>query len=65
MNVPFQLAEPSLDDKFLSMADEAGLKALKGHRFVGGMRASIYNAMPVEGVQALVDFMSEFERTHG
>lgn len=65
MNVPFQLADPSLDDKFLKLADEAGLKALKGHRFVGGMRASIYNAMPVEGVQALVDFMSEFERNHG
>jgi len=61
MNVPFQLAKPELDGKFLQLADEAGLKALKGHRAVGGMRASIYNAMPVEGVQALVDFMKEFE----
>lgn len=61
MNVPFQLANPDLDDTFLSLADDAGLKALKGHRAVGGMRASIYNAMPLEGVQALVEFMKEFE----
>ncbi|WED23010.1 3-phosphoserine/phosphohydroxythreonine transaminase [Vibrio sp. JC009] len=61
MNVPFQLAKPELDAKFLELADKAGLKALKGHRAVGGMRASIYNAMPVEGVAALVDFMREFE----
>ena len=65
MNVPFQLANPDLDKTFLRLADEAGLKALKGHRFVGGMRASIYNAMPVEGVQALVDFMTDFERQYG
>lgn len=65
MNVPFQLADPSLDERFLSEAEQQGLLALKGHRFVGGMRASIYNAMPIEGVQALVDFMAEFERTHG
>ncbi|USD64145.1 3-phosphoserine/phosphohydroxythreonine transaminase [Vibrio sp. SCSIO 43136] len=61
MNVPFQLAKPELDAEFLALADKAGLKALKGHRAVGGMRASIYNAMPLEGVQALVDFMKEFE----
>ncbi|NLS11369.1 3-phosphoserine/phosphohydroxythreonine transaminase [Vibrio sp. SM6] len=62
MNVPFQLAKPELDALFLEQADAAGLKALKGHRVVGGMRASIYNAMPLEGVQALVDFMRQFER---
>ncbi|WP_413284389.1 3-phosphoserine/phosphohydroxythreonine transaminase [Vibrio sp. MA40-2] len=61
MNVPFQLDKPELDSKFLQLADAAGLKALKGHRAVGGMRASIYNAMPLEGVQALVDFMQKFE----
>ncbi|MCQ1057702.1 3-phosphoserine/phosphohydroxythreonine transaminase [Photobacterium sp. ZSDE20] len=61
MNVPFQLKKPELDGLFLEQADAAGLKALKGHRAVGGMRASIYNAMPLEGVQALVDFMKKFE----
>lgn len=61
MNVPFQLAKPELDSLFLEQASERGLVALKGHRAVGGMRASIYNAMPLEGVQALVDFMKEFE----
>ncbi|MGF1904329.1 3-phosphoserine/phosphohydroxythreonine transaminase [Aliivibrio logei] len=61
MNVPFQLANSDLDAQFLTLADDAGLKALKGHRVVGGMRASIYNAMPLEGVQALVDFMKAFE----
>ncbi|MGV2987142.1 3-phosphoserine/phosphohydroxythreonine transaminase [Vibrio sp. E150_011] len=61
MNVPFQLAKPELDDTFLALAEERGLRALKGHRAVGGMRASIYNAMPIEGVQALVDLMKEFE----
>jgi phosphoserine aminotransferase len=61
MNVPFQLVKPELDGLFLELADKAGLKALKGHRAVGGMRASIYNAMPLEGVQALVDFMAKFE----
>lgn len=64
MNVPFQLANPELDTKFLELADEAGLKALKGHRVVGGMRASIYNAMPLEGVEALVQFMKEFEEKY-
>lgn len=62
MNVPFQLKNPELDGLFLELADAAGLKALKGHRAVGGMRASIYNAMPIEGVQALVDFMKQFEQ---
>ena len=62
MNVPFQLKNPELDALFLEQADTAGLKALKGHRAVGGMRASIYNAMPIEGVQALVDFMKQFEQ---
>ncbi|MFC1503164.1 3-phosphoserine/phosphohydroxythreonine transaminase [Pseudomonadota bacterium] len=64
MNVPFQLKNPELDGKFLEQADAAGLKALQGHRVVGGMRASIYNAMPIEGVQALVDFMQQFEQTN-
>jgi len=61
MNVPFQLAKPELDELFLQQAEARGLVALKGHRAVGGMRASMYNAMPLEGVQALVDFMREFE----
>ncbi|UXI02241.1 3-phosphoserine/phosphohydroxythreonine transaminase [Photobacterium sp. TY1-4] len=65
MNVPFQLKNPALDVTFLELAEAAGLKALKGHRAVGGMRASIYNAMPLEGVQALVDFMAQFEQQHG
>lgn len=64
MNVPFQLAKPELDGTFLELADAKGLKALKGHRAVGGMRASIYNAMSLEGVQALVDFMREFEQQY-
>ncbi|QQR99402.1 MAG: 3-phosphoserine/phosphohydroxythreonine transaminase [Austwickia sp.] len=63
MNVPFILANPDLDGDFLAQAQAAGLTNLKGHRSVGGMRASIYNAMPMEGVQALIDFMKEFERT--
>ncbi|MDR1824730.1 MAG: 3-phosphoserine/phosphohydroxythreonine transaminase [Bifidobacteriaceae bacterium] len=61
MNVPFTLANPGLDADFIAQAAEAGLTNLKGHRSVGGMRASIYNAMPMEGVQALIDFMAEFE----
>ncbi len=65
MNVPFSLVNPNLDKIFLSEAAERGLVQLKGHRLVGGMRASIYNAMPVAGVQALVDFMRDFERRHG
>ena len=65
MNVPFRLADESLDDAFLKGAQARGMVQLKGHRSVGGMRASIYNAMPVEGVQALVDYMTEFEAEHG
>ncbi|RUO77634.1 3-phosphoserine/phosphohydroxythreonine transaminase [Idiomarina seosinensis] len=62
MNVPFQLADDSLDQKFLQEAAAAGLIGLKGHRFVGGMRASLYNAMPIAGVQTLIDFMDQFQR---
>ncbi len=65
MNVPFTLAKPELDKTFLGEAEAAGLKNLAGHRSVGGMRASLYNAMPQQGVDALVDFMREFERRHG
>jgi phosphoserine aminotransferase len=65
MNVPFTLADAALDAVFLEQAGQAGLLNLKGHRSVGGMRASIYNAMPESGVAALVDFMGEFERVHG
>lgn len=65
MNVPFQLADPKLDELFLQQAEMAGLKALQGHRAVGGMRASIYNAMPRAGVEALVQFMAEFEKRNG
>jgi len=65
MNVTFELADPALDAVFLQQADAAGLKNLKGHRVRGGMRASLYNAMPLEGVQALCEFMREFRRTHG
>ena len=64
MNVPFTLARPELDGEFLKLAKQEGLMNLKGHRSVGGIRASIYNAMPEQGVQALVDFMAEFERTN-
>jgi phosphoserine aminotransferase len=65
MNVPFTLARPELDPTFITEAKAAGLVSLEGHRSVGGMRASIYNAMPLEGVQALVAFMKEFQRRHG
>lgn len=65
MNVPFQLARAELDDTFLQEAAAEGLIALKGHRFVGGMRASMYNAMPYDGAKALVDFMTRFARRHG
>jgi len=64
MNVPFFLSDESRNDAFLAGAREAGLLQLKGHKSVGGMRASIYNAMPLEGVQALVSYMREFERSH-
>ncbi len=65
MNVPFTLPSPDLDEAFLKAAKQHGLLQLKGHRSVGGMRASIYNAMPIEGVRTLVEFMREFARTHG
>jgi phosphoserine aminotransferase len=65
MNIPFRLHDPALDEAFLKGAKEAGMVQLKGHRAVGGMRASIYNAMPVEGVRALVSYMKDFERRHG
>ena len=65
MNVPFTLADPELDSVFLEESKEEDLTTLKGHRSVGGMRASIYNAMPEEGVNNLIAFMAEFERRHG
>jgi len=65
MNVPFKLKDESLDAEFLKGAEARGMLQLKGHRSVGGMRASIYNAMPIEGVQALVAYMKEFEARHG
>ncbi len=64
MNIPFILAKPELDAEFLAQAEKAGLMNLKGHRSVGGMRASIYNAVPEAAVQALVEFMAEFEKNN-
>jgi phosphoserine aminotransferase len=61
MNVPFVTGSEELDNKFVKEAEKAGFVNIKGHRIVGGMRASIYNAMPVEGIKALVDFMKKFE----
>jgi phosphoserine aminotransferase len=65
MNVPFTLRDSKHDAAFLAQAEARGLSQLKGHRSVGGMRASIYNAMPVEGVQRLVAYMRDFEKKHG
>jgi len=65
MNIPFTLARPDLEGRFLEEARTHGLANLEGHRSVGGMRASLYNAMPMTGVEALVEFMNEFERRHG
>ena len=65
MNVPFKLKDESLDDVFLKEAEHVGLTNLKGHRSVGGMRASIYNGVPPEAVYALLDFMKEFEAKYG
>ena len=65
MNIPFTLHDAKLDEEFLKGASKAGMVQLKGHRSVGGMRASIYNAFPEAGVDALVDFMKDFERRHG
>ncbi len=65
MNVPFTLADSKLDEPFLKGAKELQMVELKGHRSVGGMRASMYNAMPLEGVQRLVEYLREFEARHG
>jgi len=65
MNVPFTLRDAKLDEEFLKGASKAGMVQLKGHRSVGGMRASIYNAMPIEGLQRLVEYMRDFEKKHG
>ena len=65
MNVTFRLKTEELDSLFVKEATAAGLDGLKGHRSAGGIRASIYNAFPEEGVDALIAFMREFERTHG
>lgn len=65
MNVPFSLPDAELEERFLAQAAGAGLVGLKGHRSLGGMRASLYNAMPLEGVRVLTDFMREFARRHG
>ena len=65
MNVVFKLSSKELDSEFVNQAKNEGLATLKGHRSVGGVRASIYNAMPVEGVQALAEFMRRFVETHG
>ena len=64
MNVPFNISNDSLNDSFLSDAMKNGLFELKGHRSVGGFRASIYNAMPIEGVRVLIDFMKDFQRKY-
>jgi phosphoserine aminotransferase len=65
MNVPFRVTDPDLEADFLAGAAKNDLVELKGHRSVGGMRASLYNAMPIEGVQALVDYMADFAATKG
>ncbi|AVQ00095.1 3-phosphoserine/phosphohydroxythreonine transaminase [Ahniella affigens] len=65
MNVPFRSPNETLDEKFVKESEAAGLLALKGHRSVGGMRASIYNAMPIEGVEALISFMQDFAAKNG
>ena len=64
MNVTFRTGDRDLDAQFAKEAAAAGLSNLKGHRLVGGMRASLYNAMPIEGVKALIDFMARFEKEH-
>lgn len=64
-NVPFVLADAALEKTFLSLADQSGLKGLKGHESVGGMRASLYNAVSLSAVEALSDFMKDFARVHG
>ncbi|HPZ49211.1 MAG TPA: 3-phosphoserine/phosphohydroxythreonine transaminase, partial [Propionibacteriaceae bacterium] len=64
MNVPFLVAKPELEKQFVAEAEAAGLTNLAGHRSVGGMRASIYNAMPIEGVDALITFMDDFAKAN-
>jgi len=64
MNVPFRIKDDSLTMTFVAEAEKKGLYQLKGHRLVGGLRASIYNAMPIEGVNALIQFMKEFEKNN-
>jgi len=64
MNVVFRLPSETLEEKFVKEAKAKGLIGLKGHRSVGGIRASIYNAMPLEGVEKLIDFMNEFEKAN-
>lgn len=65
MNIPFTLKNSELDAEFLKQAQANGLLQLKGHKLVGGMRASIYNAMPIEGVKTLISFMQAFEKANG
>ena len=65
MNIPFAITPPGLESSFLLEAKKVGLVNLEGHRSVGGFRASIYNAMPLSGVKALVDFMVDYERRYG
>ena len=65
MNVPFFMHDAALDKAFLDASKAGGLISLKGHRALGGMRASLYNAMPEAGVQALADFMRDFQQRHG
>jgi phosphoserine aminotransferase len=65
MNVVFRLPSEELEAKFVAEAKKEGMSGLKGHRSVGGIRASIYNAMPMKGVETLIDFMNEFQRVNG
>ena len=65
MNVPFYLPNTALEIDFLQGAQARGLMQLRGHKSVGGMRASIYNAMPLEGVLSLIDYLKDFEKSHG
>jgi phosphoserine aminotransferase len=65
MNITFRLPNEQLEEQFVKDAEKRDLKGLKGHRSVGGVRASIYNAFPMEGVDTLVSFMSEFQKSHG
>ena len=65
MNITFKLPTPEIDSLFLNYAEERGLMNLKGHRSLGGMRASIYNAMPIEGVHDLIETMKDFEKMYG